>query len=49
MLGTAAAAFSHCEGGTQFHGLQFKAEGPEALTMRYTYLQLGNPTICVSV
>ena len=47
MLGTASAAFAHSEGGTDFQGLQFKAEGQDALTVRYTYLQLGNPAICV--
>ena len=36
MLSTASAAFSHIEG--MFHGLQFKFEGQEALTVRYTYL-----------
>ena len=35
-------AYSHCEG-NKIHGLQFKAEGQEALTVRSTYLQLGNP------
>ena len=33
VVGSASAAFSHCEG-NKLHGLQFKAEGQEALTMR---------------
>ena len=33
---------SHTVRGTKFHGLQFKAEGQETLTVRYTYLQLGS-------
>ena len=39
--------------GTKFHRLQFIAEDQETLTVRYTYLQLGNPAIimyaCVCV
>ena len=31
--GTATTAFSHSEGRSTFHGLQFKAEGQEALTV----------------
>ena len=27
----------------------FKSKGQETLTVRYTFLQLGNPTICVQV
>ena len=39
-LGTATAAFSHSEGNKvpRDRG-QFKAEGQETLTVRYTYLQ----------
>ena len=40
--------------GAWLHGLQFKAEGQETLIVRnthreVTYLQLGNPAICVCV
>ena len=45
VLGTASAAF-HTVRGTQFHGLQLKAEGQETLTVWYAYLQRG---MCVVV
>ena len=32
------------------HGLQFKAEGQETLTVRYIYLQVGSPAyMCVVI
>ena len=38
---------SHSVRGKKFHGLQFKDEGQETLTV--THLQLDNPAICVYV
>ena len=40
---------SHPVTGAHFHGLQRKAEGQEALTMRYTYIQLCSTATCVRV
>ena len=43
-LGTASAVFSHNEGGTRFHGLQFKAKGLEALNHKVEALTIRWPT-----
>ena len=46
VLSTASTKFSLCEG-NRVPGVTAQSRGQETLTVRYTYLQLGNPTMCV--
>ena len=48
MLSIASAAFSLCEG-NRVPQVVVQSRGQETLTVRYTYLQLGNPAICICV